>query len=81
MNTNMPKCVCLAIQASTGRPYDPRLKFNGETIPFIGKTTFSFLGAPVSVHEADSKTTGNLLSKTSVLVEKVDKTLLSAQQK
>ena len=72
--------VCLAIQASTGRPYDPRLKLNGESIPFIGKNTFSFLGAPVSVHGAD-KSRSNLLSKLSVLLEKVDKTLLSARQK
>ena len=32
MKANVPKCVCLAIQASTGRPYDPRLKLNRETI-------------------------------------------------
>jgi len=35
----------------------------------------------VSVHGADNKTRGNLVSKLSVLLEKVDKTLLSAQQK
>ena len=80
MKANVPKCVSLAIQASTGRPYDPRLKLNGESIPFIGKNTFSFLGAPVSVHGAD-KSRSNLLLKLSVLLEKVDKNLLSARQK
>ena len=34
----------------------------------------------MSVHGADNKTRGNLVSKLSVLLEKVDKTLLSAQQ-
>ena len=81
MKANVPKCLCLAIQASTGRPYDPRLRLDGETIPFIGSNTFSFLGAPVNVHGADSKTRGDLLLKLTVLLEKVDKTLLSARQK
>ena len=73
--------MCLAIQASTGKPYNPRLRLDGETIPFIGSNTFSFLGAPVSVHGSDNKTRSNLLSKLSVLLGKVDKTLLSAWQK
>ena len=81
MKANVPKCVCLAIQASTGKPYDPRLRLDGKTIPFIGSNTFSFLGAPVSVHGSDDKTRSNLLSKLSMLLEKVDKTLLSARQK
>ena len=81
MKANVPKCVCLAIKASTGRPYDPRLSLDGETIPFIGSNMFSFLGAPVNIHGADNKTRGDLLSKLTVFLEKVDKTLLSAWQK
>ena len=80
MKANVPKCVCLAIQDSTGKPYDPRLRLDGETIPFIGSNTFSFLGAPVGVHGSDTKTRGNLLLKLSVLLQKINKTLLSAQQ-
>ena len=81
MKANVPKCVCLGIQASTGKPYNPGLKLNGETIPYIGNGMFSFLGAPVSIHAVDTKVRDDLLLKLKSLLEKVDKTLLSAQQK
>ena len=81
MKANVSKCVCLAIQASTGKPYDPMLKLNGESIPFIGGSTFSFLGAPVSIHGAYDTTRHDLVGKLQTFLEKVDKTLVSAQQK
>ena len=54
MKANVPKCVSLAIQSSSGKPYDPELTLNGEPIPYIGDSTFRFLGAPVSVHSTSA---------------------------
>ena len=45
MQANVPKCVSVAIKA-----YNPNLKLNNEPIPYLGETTFRFLGAPVAIH-------------------------------
>ena len=81
MKANVPKCVCLAIQASTGKPYDPKLQLNGESIPYIGESTFVFLGSPVRIHGSNSEARNDLSQKLTTLLNKVDSTLLSRQQK
>ena len=81
MAANVPKCVCLAIQASTGKPYDPKLVLNGQPIPYIGDSTFTFLGAPVNINGTDHHARNDLCKKLTRLLEKVDATLLSRQQK
>ena len=81
MKANVPKCLCLAVQASTGKPYDPKLLLNGESIPFISDNTFFFLGAPVSIHRTSATARQDLCSKLTTLLQKVDATLLSKQQK
>ena len=40
MKPKVPKCCSLAVQASSGRVYDPQLQLCGQTIPFIGSSTF-----------------------------------------
>ena len=80
MKANMPKCVCLAIQASTAKPYDPKLTLDGQQIPFIGDTTFHFLGAPVNISGTNTPRE-DLCEKLTTLLQKVDATLLSRQQK
>ena len=81
MAANVPKCVCLAKQASTGKPYDPKLVLNGQPIPYIGDSTFTFLGAPVNINDTDHHARNDLCKKLTRRLEKVDATLLSRQQK
>ena len=83
MKANAPKCVSLAIQASSGKPFDPKLQLNGEAIPYIGDSTFYFLGAPwpVCIHGTETEAREGLIAKLTSLLEKVDATLVSRQQK
>ena len=77
MKANIPKCVSLAIHSSSGKPYDPELTLNGEPIPYIGDSTFCFLGAPLSVHSTSAQAREGLLRKLRFLLEKVDATLIT----
>ena len=45
MQANVPKCVGVAIKASTGRAYNPNHTLSDKPIPYLGDTTFRFLGA------------------------------------
>ena len=81
MKAKVPKCASLAFQASSGKGYDPALRLQGDTIPFIGNSTFRFLGAPITIHDAKAHHRGTLLSKLVSMLKKVDDTLLTRQQK
>ena len=81
MNPKVPKCCSLAVQASSGRVYDPQLQLCGQTIPFIGSSTFRFLGASVSIHNSQEKARCALLEKLQTLLSRVDATLLTSHQK
>ena len=81
MKPKVPKCCSLAVQASSGRVYDPQLSLCGQTIPFIGDTTFKFLGAPVTIHNSQEKARSALLEKLRSMLSKVDATLLTIHQK
>ena len=81
MKPKVPKCCSMAVQASTGRVYDPQLSLCGQTIPFIGSNTFRFLGAPVTIHDSQDKAKSALLEKLRTMLSKVDATLLSSRQK
>ena len=45
MKAKVLKCHFLAIQASSGKTYDPGLILQGEHIPSIGNNAVKFLGA------------------------------------
>ena len=62
MKANVPKCMSLAIRASSGKPYDPKLTLNEEAVPYIGNSTFHFLGAPVSLHNTSMQARESLLA-------------------
>ena len=47
LKARIPKCASLVFQASTGKGYDPSLTLQGDTIPFIGESTFHSLGHPL----------------------------------
>ena len=81
MKAKVSKCASLAFQASSGKGYDPALRLQGDTIPFIGNSTFRFLGAPITIHDAKADHRGTLLSKLVSMLKKVDDTLLTRQQK
>ena len=67
MKAKVPKCHSLAIQASSGKTYDPGLMLQGEHIPSIGNNAVKFLGAYIQV-PGDT-------------VEKVDAVPVTRQQK
>ena len=62
MKANVPKCMSLAIRASSGKPYDPKLTLNEEAVPYISNSTFHFLGAPVSLHNTSMQARESLLA-------------------
>ena len=66
------KCHSLAMQASTGKRYDPKLHLNDENIPFIGNKTLKFLGGPITVPRSTKEHRMLLSSKLSQLLDKVD---------
>jgi hypothetical protein len=81
MRANVPKCITMAIQSSTGRGYDPKLPLSGLPIPFIGASTFRFLGTPISIHSSVAKAKEALLCKLQSLLDRVDCSFVSRQQK
>ena len=81
MSANVPKCITMAIRSSTGGAYDPKLTLSGRPIPFIGTSTFRFLGTPISIHSSVPKAKEALLTKLKSLLDKVDCSLVSRQQK
>ena len=81
MRPNVSKCVTVAIKASTGKAYNPNLKLKNETIPYLGETTFRFLGAPVAIHSTSDQSREHLVAKLTSMLEKVDATPITRQQK
>ena len=81
MRANVPKCVSVAIKASTGKAYNPTLKLNNEPIPYLGETTFRFLGAPVAIHSTSDQSREHLVSKLTSMLQKIDATSITRQQK
>ena len=60
-------------QASTGKAYNPNFKLSNEWIPYLGDTTFRFLGAPETIiHATMAQTEEHLIGKLSGLLQKVD---------
>lgn len=81
MRPKIPKCCTLAVEASTGRAYDPKLTLCGQDIPFIGNTTFRFLGAPVSVPNIQEKVRQDIVTKLESMLSRVDASLVTCRQK
>ena len=77
------QCVSLRIQASRGKPYDPKLKISEDTIPYIGDSTFNFHRAPVCIHGTEMQAREGLVEKLQMmsLLEKIDTALVTRQQK
>ena len=80
MQANVPECVGVAIKTSTGRAYNPNLTLSDQPIPYLGDTTFWFLGAPVAIHSTSAETREHLATKLSVMLQRVDNTSITRQQ-
>ena len=81
MTAKVPKCCSLAVQASTGRVYDPKLSLLDQPIPFIGSSTFKFLGARMNIHDSQEKARSALLENLQSMLSKVDASLVMSEQK
>ena len=73
MKAKVLKCHTLAIQASSGKRYDPKLQLNGETIPFIANKPSSFWEIQ-SEFSSPAKTTNNTSPTSSRLFTAADHT-------
>ena len=75
------KVLSLAIQASTGKRYNPKIHLNGENIPFITNRTLMFLGGPIRVPQSTKQHRLCLSDKLPQLLDKVDRTPVTWKQK
>ena len=81
MKARVPKCHSLAIQATTGKAYDPKLVLQGASVPFIWGKPIKFLGAYIQVPPDPLRVRESLQSKLLTLLEKVDATPVTRNQK
>ena len=81
MQAKPTKCHSLGIKASTGKPFDPALVIDGQPIPFIGKEAIKFLGKVIQVPLDTNNIKSQLLNKLSRMLERVDETPVTRQQK
>ena len=81
MRAKVPKCHSLAIEASTGKRYDPGLQLNGEKIPFIADKTLKFLGGPIRVPQSTQEHREYLVNKLSLLLDRINETPVTRKQK
>ena len=81
MMAKVPKCHSLAIQASSGKTYDPSRMLQGECIPCIGNNAIKFLGAFIQVPKNSNQTREDLYLKLTSLLDKVDAVPVTCNQK
>ena len=81
MRAKVPKCHSLAIHATSGKPYDPKLVLQGASVPFIGHEPVKFLGAFIQIPPDQQRVKSHLQSKLHILMEKVDSTPITRNQK
>ena len=81
MRAKVPKCHSLAIHATSGKPYDPMLVLQGASVPFIGHEPIKFLGAFIQIPPDHLRVKSHLQTKLLTLLEKVDTTPVTRNQK
>ena len=81
MRANVAKCHFLAIKASSGMAYDPKLVLQGASIPYIGNSPIKFLGVYIQVPPDQHWARDQLQTKLLTLMEKVDVTPVTRSQK
>ena len=81
MKAKVPKCYSLAIAASSGKRYDPKLHLGGEDIPFIANNTIKFLGGPIRVPQTSRYHKKYLEEKLERLLQRVEDIPVTSKQK
>ena len=81
MRAKPAKCHSLGIRASTGKSFDPALTINGQPIPFIRSEAIKFLGRVIQVPLDTRTIKSQVLNKLTRLLERVDGTPVTRQQK
>ena len=81
MEAKVPKCFSLAIAASSGKRYDPKLKMCGESIPVIANKSIKFLGCPIMVPHTNSHHKKYLEEKLEQLLQRVEQVPVTGKQK
>ena len=81
MKAKVPKCYSLAIAASSGKRYDPKLHLGGEDIPFIADNTIKFLGGPIRVPQTSKYHKKYLEEKLDRLLQRVEDIPVTSKQK
>ena len=82
LKAKVPKCCSIAIHASSGEPFHPKLHLHGEEIPSITpESYFKFLGAPIVLHDASKFGKQHIIQKMEILLNHIDVTLVTRQQK
>ena len=81
MKAKVCKCQCLAIAASMGKVYDPKLKVASGKIPFVGNEPVKFLGGTIQVPSNPSLAREAITNKLATLLARVDETLVTRKQK
>ena len=80
MMAKVPKCQCLALQASTGKLVDPQLCLNGASIPFT-QDLVCFLGLDMQLPSQTNSARLQIISKLEKMLTTVDRTPLTKRQK
>ena len=81
MKAKVTKCQSVAIEASTGKVYDPKLKIGGGEIPCVGKNPVRFLGGTIQVPRIPSLAREAITSKLTSLLSQVDQVPVTRKQK
>ena len=81
MKAKVPKCHCLALQATSGRAYNPKLFLQGVSSPYIQNNPVRFLGAFIQVPPDQHRVKDHLQNKLLSLLEKVDSAPVTRNQK
>ena len=81
MKAKVSKWHSLALKATSGRPYDPKLVLQGTKVPYIGNELVKFLGAFIQVPPDQHRVRGHLQSKLLSLLERVDSAPVTRHQK
>ena len=81
MKAKMPKCFSLALQASSGRTFDPQLMLAGQTLPFMGNQTIKLLGLPIRIPRDPTIAKVNLKESLDRMLKLVDPCPVTQKQK
>jgi outer membrane protein OmpA-like peptidoglycan-associated protein len=81
MKPKVSKCHSVAIQSSSGKVIDPQLMIMKEKIPFMGSSSIEFLGMRIEFPSNSASAKHEFKQRLESIVQAVDKTPLTIQQK